>query len=118
MNSNSNYLSSSKQFTGNSGVTNNGRSTNSQGPPRTNTNNNSRNTTFQTGIAHVDAIINQSGLSKSTSWIKSERPPLRAQPPADPPLPAGDNTVDDDFDGSGTMLVYQLLDCGRVQPFA
>ena len=98
----------SKQVPGNSGVINNGRSTSSQGTPRTNTNNNSKHTPFQSGIDHVDAIINHSSQSKSTSSSKSKRPPLRAPPPADPPPPGGDNAMDDDFDGFGTTRTFQF----------
>ena len=98
----------SKQVPGNSGITNNGGSKTSQGHTKTNSNNTSRNTSFQTGIDHVDAIINQSSQSKSTSSIKSKRPPLRAPPPADPPPPGGDNAMDDDFDGFGTTRTFQF----------
>jgi len=107
-NNNSNSLSSSTQVSGNSGVINNGRSTNSQGQPRTNTNNNSRNTPFRTGIDHVDAILNQSGQSKSTSSSKPKRQPLRSKSPADPPPPLGDNAVNDDFDGYDTTRTFQF----------
>ena len=96
----------SKQVPGNSGNTNNGGSTTSQGQSRTNSNNNSRHSPFQTGIAHVDAIINQSGLSKSTSSTKSKRPPLRQQPLAKIPPHVGDNDVNDDFDGFGTARTF------------
>ena len=98
----------SKQVPGNSGITNNGGSKTSQGQSKTNSNNTSRNTPFQTGIDHVDAIINQSSQSKSTSSTKPKRPPLRAQPPADPPPPGGDNAVDDDVDGYGTTRTFQF----------
>ena len=106
--SSSSSSSQSKQVPGNPGVINNGRSTTLQGPPKTTSNNNnSRNTPFQTGIAHVDAIINQSGLSKSTSSSKSKRPPLRQQPPAANP-PLGDNIVDNDGDGFGTTRTFNF----------
>jgi hypothetical protein len=102
-----NSLSSSQQVSGNSGRINNGRFTHSQGPQKTNSNNNSRNIFFQTGIAHVDANINQSGLSKSTSSTKSKRPPLRTQP-ADPPPLGGDNVVDNDLDGFDTTQTFHF----------
>ena len=118
-NINSKSSSSSKQVpgnSGNSGTTNNGRSTNSQATPRTNNKNNSTYTPFHSGIAHVDAIINQSGPSKSTSSTKSKRPTLRTQPPEDPPPPGNDNIVDDDSDGFGTTRTFNFGSRTPVNP--